>query len=154
MESCPICFTENDIEANIDFVKLECNHSICDECYQKWHIQLSNSDCVICRKTVVNIPPTPTQPDNTIRELYSNLGLMSCVLMISIASFLTLLLIVKDTFWKVFFIMFSCTIIPILLFCIDNIILSIIRTQRRIWRNGTQNSQNIQPNIELNNVQS
>lgn len=154
MESCPICFTENDIEANIDFVKLECNHSICDECYQKWHIQLSNSDCVICRKTVVNIPPTPTQPDNTIRELYYNLGLMSCVLMISIASFLTLLLIVKDTFWKVFFIMFSCTIIPILLFCIDNIILSIIRTQRRIWRNGTQNSQNIQPNIELNNVQS
>ncbi len=152
MESCPICFTENDIEANIDFVKLECNHSICDECYQKWHIQLSNSDCVICRKTVVNIPPTPTQPDNTIRELYSNLGLMSCVLMISIASFLTLLLIVKDTFWKVFFIMFSCTIIPILLFCIDNIILSIIRTQRRIWRNGTQNSQ--QNVDEVNNVQS
>ena len=151
MESCPICFTENDIEANIDFVKLECDHSICDECYQKWHIQLSNSDCVICRKTVVNIPPTPTEPDNTIQELYSNLGIMSVVLMISIASFLTLLFVVKDTFWKVFFIMFSCTIIPILLFCIDNIILSIIRTQRRIWRNGTQNSQQ---NVEVNNVQS
>tara|TARA_Y100000996_G_C21990794_1_gene424509 strand:- start:1 stop:456 length:456 start_codon:yes stop_codon:yes gene_type:complete len=151
MESCPICFTENDIEANIDFVKLECDHSICDECYQKWHIQLSNSDCVICRKTVVNIPPTPTEPDNTIQELYSNLGIMSVVLMISVASFLTLLFVVKDTFWKVFFIMFSCTIIPILLFCIDNIILSIIRTQRRIWRNGTQNSQQ---NVEVNNVQS
>ena len=46
------------------------------------------------------------------------------------------------------------TIIPILLFCIDNIILSIVHAERRIRRNGTQNSQNIQPNIELNNVQS
>lgn len=154
MESCPICFTENDIEANIDFVKLECEHSICDECYQKWHIQLSNSDCVICRKTVVNIPDPPTEPDNTIQELYSNLGIMTCVLMISVASFLTLLFVVKDTFWKVLSIMLLCTIIPILLFCIDNIILSIVHAERRIWRNGTQNSQNIQPNIELNNVQS
>lgn len=154
MESCPICFTENDIEANIDFVKLECEHSICDECYQKWHIQLSNSDCVICRKTVVNIPHPPTEPDNTIQELYSNLGIMSVVLMISVASFLTLLFTVQDTFWKVFFIMFSCTIIPLLLVCIDNIILSIIRIQRSNLRNRLQNSQNIQPNIELNNVQS
>ena len=154
MESCPICFTENDIEANIDFVKLECEHSICDECYQKWHIQLSNSDCVICRKTVVNIPHPPTEPDNTIQELYSNLGIMTVVLMISVASFLTLLFTVQDTFWKVFFIMFSCTIIPLLLVCIDNIILSIIRIQRSNLRNRLQNSQNIQPNIELNNVQS
>jgi len=151
MESCPICFTENDIEANIDFVKLECNHSICDECYQKWHIQLSNSDCVICRKTVVNILPPPTEPDNTIQELYSNLGIMTCVLMISVASFLTLIFVVKDAFWRVLSIMFSCTIIPILLFCIDNVILSIIHAERRIWRNRTQN---IQPNIEINNVQS
>ncbi len=154
MESCPICFTENDIEANIDFVKLECEHSICDECYQKWHIQLSNSDCVICRKTVVNIPHPPTEPDNTIQELYSNLGIMTCVLMICVASFLTLLFTVQDTFWKVMCIMLSCTIIPLLLVCIDNIILSIIRIQRSNLRNRLQNSQNIQPNIELNNVQS
>ena len=154
MESCPICFTENDIEANIDFVKLECEHSICDECYQKWHIQLSNSDCVICRKTVVNIPHPPTEPDNTIQELYSNLGIMTCVLMICVASFLTLLFTVQDTFWKVMCIMLSCIIIPLLLVCIDIIILSIIRIQRSNLRNRLQNSQNIQPNIELNNVQS
>ena len=151
MESCPICFTENDIEANIDFVKLECEHSICDECYQKWHIQLSNSDCVICRKTVVNIPHPPTEPDNTIQELYSNLGIMTCVLMICVASFLTLLFTVQDTFWKVMCIMLSCTIIPLLLVCIDNIILSIIRIERSNLRNRLQNTQQ---NIELNNVQS
>ena len=151
MESCPICFTENDIEANIDFVKLECEHSICDECYQKWHIQLSNSDCVICRKTVVNIPHPPTEPDNTIQELYSNLGIMTCVLMICVASFLTLLFTVQDTFWKVMCIMLSCTIIPLLLVCIDNIILSIIRIERSNLRNRLQNTQQ---NVEVNNVQS
>ena len=62
--------------------------------------------------------------------------------------------VVKDTFWKVLSIMLFCTIIPILLFCIDNIILSIVHAERRIRRNGTQNSQNTQQNIELNNVQS
>ena len=143
MESCPICFTENDIEANIDFVKLECDHSICDECYQKWHIQLSNSDCVICRKTVVslNTLQPPTQPYYTIQNLYSNLGIMSSVLLISVVSFLTLLFTVQDTFWKVMCIMLSCTIIPLLLVCIDNIILSIIRIQRSNLRNRLQNTQ-------------
>lgn len=153
MESCPICFTENDIEANIDFVKLECDHSICDECYQKWHIQLSNSNCVICRKTVVSLIrlQPPTQPDYTIQNLYSNLGIMSSVLLISVVSFLTLLFTVQDTFWKVMCIMLSCTIIPLLLVCIDNIILSIIRIERSNLRNRLQNTQQ---NIELNNVQS
>ncbi len=116
MESCPVCFTENDIESNIDFVKLECDHSICDECYQKWHIQLSNSECVICRKTVVNIPPPPTEPDNTIQELYSNLCIMSSVLLISVVSLVTLVFTVQDQFWKVICIASSCTIIPILVF--------------------------------------
>jgi hypothetical protein len=143
MESCPICFTEIDIEANIHFVKLECKHSICNECYQRWHIQLCNSDCVICRKTVVNIQPTPQHSsDNTIQILYSNLGMILTVLLIVIVFFTTVIITVKDSFWKIICIMFSVTIIPLLLISIDNILCRILRIR------------SIQQNIELNNVQS
>lgn len=128
METCPICFTENDIDGNIHFVKLECEHSICNECYQTWHIRLCHTDCVICRKTVVNIQATsPDSSDNIILILYSNLGMMFTVLLIFIVLFTTVIITVKNTFWKMMGIMLSVTMVPLLLIYIDNIMFRIIR---------------------------
>lgn len=52
--NCPICFEKNNIENNLFFITLDCNHSLCEYCYLKWHIQNSNPRCVICRKIVTN----------------------------------------------------------------------------------------------------
>ena len=39
-EPCPICFSD-DIES---FVKLDCTHSLCDICYEEWHIKKKKID--------------------------------------------------------------------------------------------------------------
>ena len=53
---CPVCFIEkmNEEDLNIHFITLECNHTLCEHCYIKWHIDQSNSTCVICRKSVTS----------------------------------------------------------------------------------------------------
>ena len=53
---CPVCFIEkmNEEDSNIHFITLECNHTLCEHCYIKWHIDQSNSTCVICRKSVTS----------------------------------------------------------------------------------------------------
>ncbi len=53
-KTCPICFEKKNIENKLFFITLDCNHSLCEYCYFKWHIQNSNSQCVICRKIVTN----------------------------------------------------------------------------------------------------
>lgn len=53
-KNCPICLEENNIEKELFFITLDCNHSLCEYCYLKWHIQNSNPRCVICRQIVTN----------------------------------------------------------------------------------------------------
>ena len=55
-EACPICFLEN-INENL-FINMECGHSLCEICYNEWHIKLRNPTCVICRQNVI-LPHKP-----------------------------------------------------------------------------------------------
>ena len=40
-EACPICFLEN--QDNNLFIAMECGHSLCEICYNEWHIKQENS---------------------------------------------------------------------------------------------------------------
>ena len=51
-EPCPICFSD-DIES---FVKLDCTHSLCDICYEEWHIKKKKNRCTICRQKITSLP--------------------------------------------------------------------------------------------------
>jgi hypothetical protein len=45
--TCPVCYENmHNIKNSI---KLKCNHTICDECFEKWYIQANNSSCPMCR---------------------------------------------------------------------------------------------------------
>ena len=45
-DACPICFDEH----APDFIVLECNHTICGECYDSWHVSNKKWHCSICRQ--------------------------------------------------------------------------------------------------------
>ena len=62
-EACPICFLENEncTENTPLFINMDCGHSLCETCYNEWHIKQQNPNCVICRQIVItptnNLPP-------------------------------------------------------------------------------------------------
>jgi len=44
--TCPVCYENMHIKNPI---KLNCKHTICEECFEKWYIQANNSSCPMCR---------------------------------------------------------------------------------------------------------
>ena len=62
-EACPICFLENEnyTENTHLFIDMDCGHSLCETCYNEWHIKQQNPTCVICRQVVIR-PPSPERP--------------------------------------------------------------------------------------------
>ena len=62
-EACPICFLENEnyTENAPLFINMDCGHSLCETCYNEWHIKQQNPTCVICRQVVIR-PPRPERP--------------------------------------------------------------------------------------------
>ena len=62
-EACPICFLENEnyTENTPLFINMDCGHSLCETCYNEWHIKQQNPTCVICRQVVFR-PPSPEHP--------------------------------------------------------------------------------------------
>ena len=54
-EACPICFLENEncTENTPLFINMDCGHSLCETCYNEWHIKQQNPSCVICRQVVI-----------------------------------------------------------------------------------------------------
>ena len=62
-EACPVCFLENEnyTENTPLFINMDCGHSLCETCYNEWHIKQQNPTCVICRQVVIR-PPSPERP--------------------------------------------------------------------------------------------
>ena len=62
-EACPVCFLENEncTENTPLFINMDCGHSLCETCYNEWHIKKQNPACVICRQVVIR-PPSPEHP--------------------------------------------------------------------------------------------
>ena len=62
-EACPICFLENEncTENTPLFINMNCGHSLCETCYNEWHIKQQNPTCVICRQVVIR-PSSPERP--------------------------------------------------------------------------------------------
>ena len=62
-EACPICFLENKnyTETTPLFINMNCGHSLCETCYNEWHIKQQNPNCVICRQIVIRYP-SPEHP--------------------------------------------------------------------------------------------
>ena len=60
---CPVCFEVHDEEEpnELCFVTMSCGHSICEACYNEWHIMKRNPHCVLCRRRVW-IPPVMREP--------------------------------------------------------------------------------------------
>ena len=52
---CPICLEEN-IQ---NFIKLNCNHIICKDCFQIWHINNNKDICSICRTPIISLKKPP-----------------------------------------------------------------------------------------------
>ncbi len=116
---CPVCFIEkmNEEDSNIHFITLECNHTLCEHCYIKWHIDQSNSTCVICRKSVTssnliesyrNSRNNEIESENSENSVYSILSndvfiyyvLISIFLLFFFIAFVMFFFVEKETIYS------------------------------------------------------
>ena len=52
-KSCKICMEEyENVNMNISFIKLNCNHDFCKKCITTWTV--TNNTCPICRNEIIN----------------------------------------------------------------------------------------------------
>ena len=50
-EPCPICFN-SDLSG---FVALDCEHTLCKDCFDEWHVKNKKNRCSLCRREIESI---------------------------------------------------------------------------------------------------
>ena len=67
-EPCPICFT-NDLTG---FVALDCDHTLCKDCFEEWHVKHKKNRCSLCRREIESIEietgGTNDEDENTVDD--------------------------------------------------------------------------------------
>ena len=90
---CPICLLEIKLEKEMPC----CNNSVCEDCYNDWHITNQNSTCVFCRFDTNIQNNSNRNQNNILTVLIRRLNNKWCItcLLTSFSLFVSCIYIIK-----------------------------------------------------------